>query len=186
MLRMNPDRISATFLNNTHMKKSFYIFFLLGLFSASAIAQNSQKTIIDELNSSKWGQGDVKVMQDDVLQGKIAVRSTEPIDSLGEPEPSTSSNANVAPGTRVREYKIQVFMGNNQQQSKREPESKQAQTRNAYPDLRTSVSFQSPFWRLRVGNFRTKEEAEQMMHDMRKTFPSFGREMTVVSEVVKR
>jgi hypothetical protein len=88
MLRMNPDRISATFLNNTHMKKSFYIFFLLGLFSASAIAQNSQKTIIDELNSSKWGQGDVKVMQDDVLQGKIAVRSTEPIDSLGEPEPS--------------------------------------------------------------------------------------------------
>ena len=32
----------------------------------------------------------------------------------------------------------------------------------------------------------TKEEAEQMMHDMRKTFPSFGREMTVVSEVVKR
>jgi len=165
------------------MKKSFYIFLLLGLISIYASAQDSQKTIIDELNSSKWGQGDVMVMQDDALQGKLAVRVAGPTVSAGD-HGATSSNINVPPGTKVREYKIQVFMGNNQQQSKREAESKQAQIRGAYPELRTAVSFQSPFWRLRVGSFRTKEDAEAMMQDMRKTFPAFGREMTVVSEIV--
>lgn len=168
------------------MKKSFYIFLLLGLFSIIVSAQDGQKSIIDELNSSKWGQGDVKVMQDDALQGKLAIRVAGSAISGGESGTHTSSTMNVPPGTKVREYKIQVFMGNNQQQSKREAESKQAQIRGAYPELKTAVSFQSPFWRLRVGAFRTKEEAEAMMQDMRKTFPSFGREMTVVSEVVKR
>lgn len=168
------------------MKKSFYIFLLLGLISICSFSQDGQKTIVDELNSSKWGQGNVKVMQDDVIQGKVAVRSTAPVSSVDNTGSSASSNTDVAPGARVREYRIQVFMGNNQQQSKREAESKQAQIKNAYPEMRTSVSFQSPFWRLRVGSFRTREEAETMLQDMRKTFPSFGKEMTVVSEVVRR
>jgi hypothetical protein len=171
------------------MKKNFYIFSLFALISVCAFGQNDQKSIVDELNSSRWGQGEVKVMQDDALQGKLAVRSTDPVDVVDESDThatTSSANANVPAGTKVREYKIQVFMGNNQQQSKREAESKQAQIKGAYPELRTSVSFQSPFWRLRVGNFRTKEEAQAMMQDMRKTFPTFGREMTIVSEVVKR
>lgn len=166
------------------MKKSFYIFLILALVSVCVSAQSDQKTIIDEINSSKWGQGDVKVMQDDVLQGKLAIHNEGDIDSVDDPD--SHAFGNVPPGTRVREYKIQVFMGNNQQQSKREAESKQAQIKKVYPEMRTSVSFQSPFWRLRVGSFRTKEEAEDMLQDMRKSFPSFGREMTVVSEVVKR
>ncbi|MDR3057811.1 MAG: SPOR domain-containing protein [Prevotella sp.] len=166
------------------MKKSIYIFFILTLISVCVSAQSDHKTIIDEINSSKWGQGDVKVMQDDVLQGKIAVYNEEATDSAGDSD--SHAFGNVPPGTRVREYKIQVFMGNNQQQSKREAESKQAQIKKVYTEMRTSVSFQSPFWRLRVGSFRTKEEAEDMLQDMRKSFPSFGREMTVVSEVVKR
>ncbi|NDV97267.1 SPOR domain-containing protein [Dysgonomonas sp. 521] len=168
------------------MKKSFYIFFFFALISACAFGQNDQKSIVDELNSSRWGQGNVKVMQDDLLRGKLAVSSTDPLDSVGKSTTHTSANTNVPAGTKVREYKIQVFMGNNQQQSKREAESKQAQIKSAYPELKTSVSFQSPFWRLRVGNFRTKEEAQAMMQDMKRTFPSFGREMTIVSEVVKR
>jgi hypothetical protein len=126
----------------------------------------------------------VKVMQDDVLQGKLAIYHATVTDSIGGGADSNASFANVAPGTKVREYRIQVFMGNNQQKSKREAEAKQAQIKKVYPDMRTSVYFQSPFWRLRVGSFRTKEEAQTALQDMKKSFPSFGREMTVVSEVV--
>lgn len=165
------------------MKKSLYIFLILATVSVCAFAQNDKKGIIDEINSSKWGQGDVKVMQDDILQGKLAIHNAEAVDNVDDSEMQIG---NAPAGTRVREYKIQVFMGNNQQQSKREAESKQAQIRKVYPEMRTSVSFQSPFWRLRVGNFRTKEEAQEALQDMKKSFPSFGREMTVVSEVVKR
>lgn len=165
------------------MKKSLYIFLILVTFSVCAFAQNDKRAIIDEINSSKWGQGNVKVMQDDILQGKLAIHNADAVDTVDD---SDMQIGNVPAGTRVREYKIQVFMGNNQQQSKREAESKQAQIRKVYPDMRTSVSFQSPFWRLRVGSFRTKEEAQDALQDMKKSFPSFGREMTVVSEVVKR
>jgi len=47
------------------------------------------------------------------------------------------------------------------------------------------VLFDSPFWRLRVGNFATREEAEEVMEELKKTFPSFGKEMYIVVDEVK-
>lgn len=164
------------------MKKSLYIFLVLCLFSGFALAQDDNKTIIDELNSSKWGQGNIKVMQDEAVQNVLGIRQTAVIDTtkiLGGIDPAANF-------TKVRGFKIQVFSGNNQQRSKREAESKQAQVRSAFPELETTVSFQSPFWRLRVGNFTNKAHADEVLRDMKKTFPAFGREMYVVPDVVKK
>ncbi|GAB6120266.1 SPOR domain-containing protein [Dysgonomonas termitidis] len=164
------------------MKKSLYIFLVLSLFSGYALAQDDNKTIIDELNSSKWGQGNIKVMQDEAVQNILGVRQVAVIDTakiLGVIDPAANF-------TKVRGFKIQVFSGNNQQRSKREAESKQAQVRSAFPELETIVSFQSPFWRLRVGNFTSRADADEVLKEMKKIFPAFGREMYVVPDVVKK
>ncbi|SBV96826.1 SPOR domain-containing protein [uncultured Dysgonomonas sp.] len=164
------------------MKKSLYIFLVLCLFSGFALAQDDNKTIIDELNSSKWGQGNIKVMQDEAVQNILGVRQITVIDTtktVGVIDPTANF-------TKVRGFKIQVFSGNNQQRSKREAESKQAQVKSAFPELETVVSFQSPFWRLRVGNFTSRADADGVLKEMKKTFPAFGREMYVVPDVVKK
>lgn len=164
------------------MKKSLYIFLVLCLFSGFALAQDDNKTIIDELNSSRWGQGNIKVMQDEAIQNILGVRQVTVIDTtktLGVIDPMVNF-------TKVRGFKIQVFSGNNQQRSKREAESKQAQVKSAFPELETVVSFQSPFWRLRVGNFTSRADADAVLREMKKTFPAFGREMYIVPDVVKK
>lgn len=164
------------------MKKSLYIFLVLCLFSGFALAQDDNKTIIDELNSSRWGQGNIKVMQDEAIQNILGVRQVTVINTtktLGVIDPTVNF-------TKVRGFKIQVFSGNNQQRSKREAESKQAQVKSAFPELETVVSFQSPFWRLRVGNFTSRADADAVLREMKKTFPAFGREMYIVPDVVKK
>lgn len=164
------------------MKKNLYILLTLLAFSSLCLAQNGGKSIVDDINTSKWGQGDVKVLQDEAIQGIVAVTQTIVVDTtktLGAIDPSANY-------TKVKGFKIQVYSGNNQQRSKREAESKQAQVREAFPDLETVVSFHSPVWRLRVGNFLTREDADEMLIEMRKAFPGFGREMYVVSDTVKK
>lgn len=165
------------------MKKSLYIFLVLSLLSSFAFAQDGNKTIIDELNSSKWGQGNVKVMQDEAIDNILGVRHIATAVDTAKTTGAIDPNANF---TKVRGFKIQVFSGNNQQRSKREAESKQAQVKSAFPDLETVVSFQSPFWRLRVGNFLTREDANTVLKEMKQTFPGFGREMYIVPDVVKK
>lgn len=156
------------------MKKNVYIFSILFLFSGIVLAQSGQKTIVEELNTYRSGQGSVKVMQDETIQQIIAVHK----EGAEAERTSTDQPQNVS---RTRGFRIQVFSGNNPRQSRREAESKQAQIRSAFPELDTQVSFESPFWRLRAGNFSTREEAEEMLIEMKKRFPSFGREMYIIS-----
>mgnify|MGYP003623496179 CR=1 FL=1 len=162
------------------MTKSLYLFLAFFLCSVYSFSQSGEKTIIDELNSPKSGQGRVIVMQDEVVDGLLAIRQqADTTQKLGV----IDSNAEF---TKVKGFKIQAFYGNNQQRSKREAESKQAQIRQIFPELESVVSFHSPFWRLRVGNFLNREDAEAVLKDMKKSFPAMGREMYVVSDVVKK
>jgi len=162
------------------MTKSLYFFLAFFLYSVFSFSQNSDKTIIQELNSPKSGQGRVVVMQDEVVDGLLAIRQqTDTTQKLGVVDPN-------AEFTKVKGFKIQVYSGNNQQRSKRDAESKQSQVREAFPELESVVSFHSPFWRLRVGNFLNREDAEVILKEMKKAFPAMGREMYVVSDVVKK
>lgn len=156
--------------------KKYLSIFLLAILSSVCVSAQDRKSIVEDLNSSKWGQGNVTVMQDEMVDKIVALSGTAIPDSLAGDRYSRYSTPIKGGG-----YKIQVFMGNNQQQSKREAESKQAQIRAAFPGLRTEVMFQSPFWRLRVINFPTREDAEEVLKEMQKEFPGFAREMYVVA-----
>ena len=159
------------------MKKYIFISFTLFLLSGILSAQDKQGDIVKDINSSKYGQGNVKIYQDEAIQNIVAMKSD-----------SIVRNENIDLATnfiKVKGFKIQVFSGNNQAQSKREAESKKVQVAREFPELEASVTSKSPFWRLRVGNFLTREEAEEVLKEMKKTFPSF-REMYVVADVVKR
>lgn len=165
----------------TKMKKILHIIIVLSLLSVNAIAQDGGKTIVDEINSSKWGKGNVTVMQDEAIQGEVAVRQEADIafQKVGAIDPNADYE-------KVRGFKIQVYSGNNQQRSKREAESRRAQVKEAFPELEADVKFQSPFWRLRVGNFLTREDALLVLQEMKKALPGLAKEMYEVADEVKR
>ncbi|MDD4631645.1 MAG: SPOR domain-containing protein [Proteiniphilum sp.] len=156
------------------------IVLLFLLFSSGISAQSSlqKKEILQELNSVVPGKGRVMVYEDESIS-----------QVLGRPMAPPRTVYTNAEGTvqyyKMRGFKIQAFSGNNQRTSKDEASHKQSLINSSFPEHETVVLFDSPFWRLRVGNFQTREEAQAVMTELRRTFPSFGKEMYIVVDEVK-
>ena len=70
-------------------------------------------------------------------------------------------------GHKITGYRVQAFAGGNSRKDRQQAE----QTRNAikshYPNVPVYVHFYSPRWICRVGNYRTYEEAYQMLVSLR-------------------
>jgi hypothetical protein len=79
-------------------------------------------------------------------------------------------------------YRIQVFTDNNQRTAKTEALSKERQIKELFPDVSTHVIYNAPFWRLRVGDFVTFEEAYSLMCRLAEAFPAFKKEIQVLKE----
>jgi len=47
-----------------------------------------------------------------------------------------------------------------------------AQLMQLYPDYRTYLSYQSPYFRVRIGDFPDQDSAAQLQEELSKTFPS--------------
>jgi len=65
-------------------------------------------------------------------------------------------------------YRVQVFYGSN----RKETYSEQARFRSEYPKLNTYITYKEPNYYLRVGDFRTRMEAQSLMNELRSSFPT--------------
>ena len=157
-----------------------FIIFVITFLSFSFLglrAQSQKKDIIDHLTDYKVGQGRVIVFEDNSIKSILGrnMSSNRTVYSKDDGEQYV----------KMRGFKIQAFSGNNQRTSKNEANTKQRLIDEAFPEYETVVTFESPFWRLRVGNFRTRDEATHVLNEMKKTFPSFVKEMYIVIDEVK-
>lgn len=147
-------------------------------FSLNAQNQKQRNEIIDELNAVKFGKGRITVFEDKAIKHILG-------QSMAPPRTVYTSDDGTRQYVKMRGFKIQVFSGNNQRTSKNEAYHKQQLVKGSFPGQETVVTFESPFWRLRVGNFRTREDASALLEEMRRAFPAFGKEMYVVVDEVK-
>jgi SPOR domain len=154
---------------------------VLVLFCSASVFGQTKPSFVDELNAPKSGQGTVKIHIDNNVKEMLGspAGSSRNKDDNDTVQTKTSGTIIKCPG-----FKIQVFSGNDQRKSKNEAYSKQSQIKNLFPDVDTAVKFDSPFWRLRVGNYKTRDEAAHAMVEFRKAFPSFGKEMYVVKDQI--
>ena len=81
-------------------------------------------------------------------------------------------------------YRIQVFSDNNARTAKSEARTRARNISAQFPQYPTYVVYSSPYWRLRVGNFRTQEEASQAARELKEAFPRYSREIRVVRDRV--
>lgn len=143
--------------------------------SAQVTVDESVQTIFDDLQTSKPGKGDVIVNQPEALRKMIGVRMH------GDNVEKTDSTAFL----KIQGFRTQVFSGNNQRRSKDEAFEKEKMIKELFPNVPTYVTYTAPFWKLRVGDFRSHEEAYHMQRLLMTAFPSFGKEMYIVREEVK-
>ena len=85
---------------------------------------------------------------------------------------------------RMAGFRVQVFSDNNARTAKNEARSKQRTISSRFPQYQTYVMYTSPYWRLKVGDFRTQQEANNAADELRKAFPAYSKEIRVVRDRV--
>ncbi len=70
--------------------------------------------------------------------------------------------------TTMEGYRIQIYYGMSQVKAS----NMQAAFATSFPDIPTKIFYKQPEWKVHVGNFRTKLDAERALAVIRKEFAS--------------
>lgn len=65
-------------------------------------------------------------------------------------------------------YRVQIFFGPNRNDAYQE----QARFKSLYPEYNTYISYTQPNYRVKIGDFRTRMEAQKMLTELRPVFPT--------------
>lgn len=87
------------------------------------------------------------------------------------------SNTGVVSG-----FRVQIFSSNIQGTAKNEAFRIESMVLDKFPDASVYVSYTSPFWKVRVGDFRTMEDAQVLRNELMRAFPDIRKEMYVVKD----
>ncbi len=68
-------------------------------------------------------------------------------------------------------YRIQIFF-NSGRKAREEALKTKADFLSGHPDIPVYIVYHAPFYKVRVGNFRSKDEALGVFHQLRKHYPS--------------
>ena len=107
-------------------------------------------------------KGEVIVVKDPLIDSLIAKRI-----ELNKVKPTTTnpSSSVVYPSTG---YRVQIHYGSD----RRLVFSEQARFKNSYPKLNTYITYKEPNYYLRVGDFRTRAEAQSFLNELRPNYPT--------------
>jgi hypothetical protein len=105
-------------------------------------------------------KGEVTVIKDPLIDSLIAKR-LEVYKTTGEVKPGK-------PIVSAYGYRVQIFYGSD----RREVFNEQARFKGLYPKYNTYLVYKEPNYYVRVGDFRTRLEAQRLINELRPAFPT--------------
>ena len=154
------------------MKYIYALMVCLGLMPLYA-----QQAFTDKLQAVVGAEGRVTLYQDksitDLVNGSTKKPSTSSsrrgqIDSTSQyPDSTVVDSLSHGPKVRTNGYRIQVYFGDNSRRSMEGARAAGRSFKESFPYLSVYVSFVSPHWRCQVGDFRTREEASDILSQIR-------------------
>lgn len=100
-----------------------------------------------------------------VKEGKVIVHEDERIKGLQD---FVRSGEETLEGVLIEGYRVMIYFDQNKSKS----ESEKLKFMNRFSDHKTYIDYLAPNYRVRVGNFRTKLEAEKLKQEILNDFPT--------------
>lgn len=100
------------------------------------------------------------------LQNFRAAMGINPVESKTTPVASKPVVRSAATRVKVRGFRVQIFAGSNRNQAF----SEQTRFRGMYKDVDTYITYDEPNYRVKVGDFRSRSEANAFMRELRQYF----------------
>lgn len=127
--------------------RTVYLFSLIFILTTSALAQT---------------KGKVTIIKDPLIDSLIAKRI-----ELNTKKPTTTNPTSTVPVSQTG-YRVQIFYG----LDRRETFSEQARFKALYPRINTYITYREPNYFLKVGDFRTRLEAQNFLNELKPNFPT--------------
>ncbi|TDG37983.1 SPOR domain-containing protein [Pedobacter changchengzhani] len=113
------------------------------------------------LSQTSFAQkGAIEIVKDPIIDSLIAKRL--------ELYRSTGEVKNNRPIVSDYGYRVQVFYDSD----RREVFNQQARFKNSFPGYNTYITYKEPNYYIRVGDFRTRMDAQRLMNEIRPAFPT--------------
>jgi len=107
-------------------------------------------------------KGTVTIIKDPLIDSLIAKRI-----ELNTKKPTTTNPISSVPVSQIG-YRVQIFYG----LDRRQTFSEQAKFKSLYPRINSYITYREPNYYLRVGDFRTRLEAQNLLNELRSIFPT--------------
>ena len=79
-------------------------------------------------------------------------------------------------------FRIQAYSDNNPKTAKAAAQKRARDIAMKFPQYRSYITYKAPAWRLRIGDFKTRGEAQAALHRIKSIYPNFAREMVIVKD----
>ncbi len=86
---------------------------------------------------------------------------------------------------QIQGYRVQVYSSNNQQTAKNEAFTIEKQIIDAGIQVETYVLYTQPFWKVRLGNFRTQDEANLLKAELIRLLPHLQADTYIVRDQIQ-
>jgi hypothetical protein len=100
--------------------------------------------------------------------GSVVVHKDPRIDLLVKKQIDINEETTRDTRRTMSGYRLQVINSND----RNKVFAAKARIYQTYPELKPYLMYQPPFYKLKVGNFKTKEEAEEYRKELSREFPS--------------
>ena len=160
------------------MSKIFFTGLLALTLAAPVSLRASQPTIVDHIEK----EGNIRIYQPTALLSLLVSQKSSETPDEGEAHASQHKSG-TQHGTRWG-YRVQIFDDNNPRTARQEAERRHSLVAQEFPQLKSYVTFNSPYWRVKVGDFRSRSEAEAAMAELRHTYPSMAAYMRIVRDKI--
>lgn len=167
------------------LKTTFIFLAIVTIFSVASAADTDSVSggIVARINES----GHVRVTQPSELARRlmpsdVAETAETPGGVLPGEETAVSSQPARTPVSSRVGYRVQVFDDNNPRTARSQANAKRQQMSDRFPEFQAYVTFNSPYWCVKVGDFRSRSEAEAAMREIRQAFPALSAYIRVVRD----
>lgn len=127
---------------------------VLCFFSSLVVNAQSDANLAGKLQERTEGEGVITIYDEEGIEELVDIQ-VEVNERIGG----------------VEGYRIQLYSGSGPA-GKRGALNVKGKFLNNFPGYDADLSFTSPFWRVRVGNYRHKHEALPLLTDLREKFPN--------------
>jgi len=79
-------------------------------------------------------------------------------------------------------FRIQAYTDNNPKTAKAAAQKRARDIAMKFPQYRSYITYKAPAWRLRIGDFKTRHEAQAALHRIKSVYPNFARQMVIVRD----